>query len=587
MNAAGGSAGAAGRASRLRLPDRRRAPEGAELLPLVALAVLGFLVVYPLYWIVEGSLRTSILDATHTFEWYRKVFAEDLATTLRLFGNTLVLAGGGTAMALVVGTAVALLIARTDMPGRGAFRLVFMGPFFLTPMITAVCWSLLASPRIGLLNAILRPLLGMEDNFGPLDIYSMPGMIWVLGLYLTPYVFLSVAAALRSIDPTLEEASRMSGCSASRTLFLVTLPLIRPAILGAALLAFVLGLGIFGIPAILGIPARSYVLTTAIYSSMAGWPANREYACVLSLVLLIASVLAVSAQRRALGGRSYTTVTARGSREANVELGRWRWPVGIVAWIAAGFLCILPLSVLLYAAFATRWTASLRTDLMTLRNFERLPMIEPNLIPALRNSALLAALSATVVVVIAVLLGRIILRRRDIVARLVEQLAMLPVGLPGMVFAVGLLAAYIRPPLILYGTPYILLVAYVTLFLPVGVRASTAALRQLDPALEEAGRMSGAGALRRIFDLVAPLIRPGMLAAWALIFVTLMKEFSSSVLLGSPAVPVNATVLWNLWTLGNYGALAAFEVINTALMATIAGAVLALGSRRRPGRLGA
>jgi len=551
-----------------------------EWVPVLVLAALCFLILYPLYWIVEGSLRVSILDAGYTLGWYRKVFGEDLAATLRLFANTLLLAGGGTAMALLVGTGVALLIARTDMPGRSLYQLVFMGPFFLTPMISGVCWTLLASPRIGILNAWLRPLLGLSGTTGPLDIYSMPGMIWVLGLYLTPYVFLSVAAALRSIDPTLEEASRMSGCSAPRTLFTVTLPMIKPAILGGALLAFVLGMGIFGIPAILGIPARTYVLSTAIYGAMAGWPANREYACVLSLILLGASVFAVGLQRRALGGRSFTTITARGSRQAQVELGAWRWPIGIGAWLIAGVLCVMPLAALLYAAFASRWTASFRPDLLTGRNFARLPEIEPNLIPALRNSLFLAALSATLVVVFAVLLGRIILRRRDVVSRLIEQVAMLPVGLPGMVFAVGLLAAYIRPPLILYGTPYILLIAYVTLFLPVGVRASTASLRQLDPALEEAGRMSGAGALRRILDLVAPLIRPGMLAAWALIFVTLMKEFSSSVLLGSPAVPVNATVLWNLWTLGNYGALAAFEVINTALMAGVAGLVLAFGGRR-------
>ncbi|MBL8699409.1 MAG: iron ABC transporter permease [Alphaproteobacteria bacterium] len=543
------------------------------------------LVLHPVFWIFEASIRTSIFERSYTLGWYHEAYIARADATALLLGNTLVFAVGGTLLALAIGIAAALLVARSDLPGRSAFSVLFMGSFFLSPMIIAVSWSLLASPRIGFYNALLRMLFDIEALTGPLNIFSLGGMVWTAGLYFSPYVFLLVSAALRSVDPSLEEAARMSGAGTARVLMTVTLPLVRPAILAAAILALVLAFGQFGIPAILGIPARLYVLTTSIFASMSAYPTEREFAAVLSVLLLGVAFVAIGAQRRLLGGRRFTTVTARGFRQPFAPLGPWRWPIAILAWGFMLLTAVMPVVALAYASFTSRWTTRLDSSLLTLRNYVNLAEREPAAWAAIQNSVLLSLLGATLAIAVAVFVSVIVMKRKDWLGRTLEYVAMLPISMPGMVFAVGLLAAYIRPPLVLYGTPYIILIAYVTLFIPVGMRSASAALSQLDPALEEAAQISGAGWLRRLAGILVPLIKASLVAGWVLIFVTLMKEFSASVLLGSPTVPVNATVLWNLWNLGQYGTLTAFEVINTLMMGGTAALALWYGRRtERSGR---
>lgn len=546
---------------------------------VAALVIL--LVLHPVYWIFEVSFRTSLFERDYTLHWYQEAFVIRAGETATLLGHTLFFAGGATLLALLIGITGALLVARTDLPGRGTFSVLFMGSFFLSPMIIAVSWSLLASPRIGFYNSFLRALVGLEAGSGPLDIFTLGGMIWTAGLYFSPYVFLFVSAALRSVDPSLEEASRMAGAGTVRTLWRVTLPLVRPAILAAGLLSLVLAFGQFGIPAILGIPARIYVLTTSIYASMSTYPTEREYAAVLSITLLLAAFTAIAAQRRLLGGGRFTTVTARGFRQPFVSLGGWRWPVAALAWLFMLLTAVMPIVALAYASFTSRWTTRLDSGLLTVQNYVNLAEKEPSAWIAIQNSFILSLLGSTIAIGLAVFVSITVLKRNDRLGKILDYVAMLPISMPGMVFAVGLLAAYIRPPIVLYGTPYIILLAYVTLFIPVGLRSANAALSQLDPALEEAAQISGAGWWRRLWGILVPLIRPSLIAGWVLIFVTLMKEFSSSVLLGSPSVPVNATVLWNLWNLGSYGALTAFEVINTLIMAAVATLALWFGTRGR------
>lgn len=241
----------------------------------------------------------------------------------------------------------------------------------------------------------------------------------------------------------------------------------------------------------------------------------------------------------------------------------------------------MPIGALIWASVSRRWTTRVSADLLTTNNYVNLTAIDASAWTAIRNSLLLSLSAATIAMLLSLVVAIVVIKDRTWFGRTLDYVSMLPASIPGIIFAVGLLAAYIRPPIVLYGTAIILLVAYVTEFIPVGTRACAAALRQLDPALEEAAQTSGASWLRRVRVVMMPLVRPSMIGGWILIFVTLMKEFSSSVLLGSPAVPVNATVLWGLWNLGHYGALAAFEVINTAIMAAVVGVVLFIDGRSR------
>ncbi|HEY8370731.1 MAG TPA: iron ABC transporter permease [Thermodesulfobacteriota bacterium] len=518
-------------------------------------ATVAFLVLSPIAMLLYGSVRTAPPGAEGAFTLanFREILSPRYLEALK---NTLVLGASAAVLCTVVGTALAWLVFRTDLPGRRLLAVLVTSTFYFPSFLTAEAWGILLAPKSGLLNNLGRTLL---PGFDGINIYSLAGMIWVTALAYVPYTFLFLAGPFQSMDPALEEAASMSGASRARTVFTVTLPLVSYAILSGALLTFILAVGLFGVPAIIGMPAQIYVLVTQIYSLLEFYPSNYQVAAALAVLLMGVTVAAVWLQRFITGRRSHTTITGKGYRPRPFPLGRLRW---IAFGLCVGYFVLavlLPTLALLYVSLQRFYTGTLDFSRFTLHNYREILFVYPITWRAFRNSLVLSAGGATVAIALSALVSYMVVRGRMRARGLLETLTMLPAAVPGLVISVGLLWAYVRSPI--YGTIVILLVSYVTHYLPQGFRVVSSNLVQMDNALEESARVSGASWLRTLKDIVLPLVRPALASGWLLLFVAFFRELSSAVLLYSHGNEVLSVAIWDLHQNGNLGMLAALAVL--------------------------
>jgi len=537
----------------------------------VCLILLGYLILFPVAILLLESVRGA--DGAWTAAWYLQAYAD--AESYRALANSLIVATGSAAFATLLGTLLAWIVARTDTPLRGLVEVAALVPFICPPFIGALAWTLLGSPNTGLVNQWARSLFGVTRL---VNVYSLGGITLVIGLYTAPFVLLIVGGALRSMDATLEEASLMAGAGSAATAGLVTLPMVAPAILSGAFLAYVLALEQFGVPAVLGLPARIPVLTTKIWAILSETPPQYGQGAALCVMLLAFTVAGVALQRRLLRGRQFTTLAGKGVRARRVELGGWRWValgLGVFYLLAA---TVLPLGVLILASFRSVWTQHVTWSQLTWQNYAYILGEYPLTRLAFVNSLWLGAGGATVAILLAALVSFLVLRARPPGHRAIEHLAMLPLAFPGTVMAYGMLRAWIQPPLVLYGTMWILLVAYVGRYLPYGVRATSSILAQIHPELEESSLMSGVSWPATFRRITLPLLRPGVLAGWILLFVSCLRELSASVLLYTPKQVVLSVALFDLWQSGDIGYLAALSVLMIAVALAALGGLRWLGA---------
>ncbi|HXF81643.1 MAG TPA: iron ABC transporter permease [bacterium] len=523
-------------------------------------ALLAFLALYPTAMLFYGSVSDAPLGLTGrlTFEHYRRAYGDP--HTWRLIGNSFLFAGGAAALSIAVAGLLAWITIRTDAPGRAVFELVAVVPNVLPPLLTATAWALLLSPRIGLLNlALLRPL-----GLPPFNIYSLAGMIFVEGLILAPLAFLIISAALRSMDPALEEAGRVAGSSPLRTAWRVTIPMIRPAILAAGLLNFVRAIESFDTPAIIAIPARIEVFTTKIFSeAVSSYPPNHNLAATYAMSLLGITMALVYLYRRLTARQErFVTVSGRLYRPALVPLGRWRYPAALLALLLLGLIALLPFAVLALTSLLPFYAVPSRETVgqLTLRHYAFL-LDSARVARALRISLGLAVGGATVGMLLASLVAYLTVRTRLAGRGLLEVLTFIPWAFPGTALAIGLLWGYVRLPVPIYATAWILLIAYVTRFLPYGLRAMTSTIVQLHAELEEASRICGAGLLVTFRRILFPLLRPGFMAGWAILATIFMREFSTSLFLYTPRSEPVGPLLYHLWIDGQQGRMAALGVV--------------------------
>src|SRR5215475_1250382 len=532
---------------------------------IATILLLCVLILYPVAILLNQSVRGD--DGTLSFVWYLQAY-----TSLRNYQailNTLIVAFGATAFAVAIGTFLAWAVVRTDMPGRRVVELASLVPFISTPLIGALAWILLLSPQTGLINQAWRFVYGSGSIF---NIYSIWGIIFVEALYETPLVFLLVSGALRSMDPTLEEASLSSGAGVFKTTSRVTLPLVLPSILAGALLVFILAAEQFAVPAVLGTPAKIRVLTTSIFEAQSVYPSRDGLAAALSVTLLAIALGGLVLHKRLLGARSYATVAGKAARPRRVNLGRWRYLLLAVCVLYLVLAVVLPVVTIFLSSIRTIWTADFRWEQFTLANYTRVLFAYPAAERAIVNSLILALVGATATILLCALISFLSRRARLPGHKILDTLAMVPMGFPGIVLAVGLLHAWITPPLVLYGTIWILFVAYMTRYLPVGVRSVSASLAQIHPELEESSLASGATWLQTFRHVTLPLLKPGIAAGWALLFVAFTRELSASILLYSPRLEVLSVVIYDLYQEGGFRALCALAT----LQVVIAIAVLAI-----------
>jgi iron(III) transport system permease protein len=535
------------------------------------MALLAYLILYPTAVLMRESLRGP--GGGWTLAWYAQVYSDP--DNYRALVNSLVVGAGSATFATLLGTLLAWIVTRTDTPGRSLVEAAALVPFLCPPFVGGLAWTLLGSPNSGLLNQWLRNAFGITQA---VNVYSVGGIILVIGLYTAPFVLLIVGGALRSTDASMEEASMMAGAGQAATTLFVTLPMVTPAILAGGFLAFALALEQFGVPAVLGMPARIPVLTTAIWTTISQVPPQYGRGSAMCVILLAFTITGVALQRHILQRRRFTTVAGKAARGRVVRLGRWRWlalGLGLVYLVGA---FILPTGALVLASIRTLWIQHLAWSQLTLSNYRYVLAEYPLTRHAILNSLILGVGGATLAILLAALIAVLNLRARLPGHQALMQLAMLPLAFPGTAMAYGMLRAWIQPPLVLYGTMWILLAAYIGRYLPYGVQATTSTLAQIHPELEECSLMSGASWPATFRRITLPLLRSGMLAGWVLLFVSFMRELSASVLLYTPSQVVLSVALFDFWSNGDIGYLAALSVLVIGIAVVALAALRGLGA---------
>ncbi|MGH7314002.1 MAG: ABC transporter permease, partial [Candidatus Rokuibacteriota bacterium] len=448
---------------------------------------------------------------------------------------------------------MAWLSARTDLPGKRLIRGLIMASFVTPPFLGAFAWVMLAGPNAGLLNKVYRGATGSADPL--VNIFSMPGLIFVIAIYTFPYVYIMIVNTLGLIASDLEEAASILGAGRLRVAVTVTLPLVAPAILSGFILAVLQALALFGSPAMLALPAGFHTITTQIWAFF-HYPPKVEMAAAFSIPLLLATALLLQLQKRLLGRRGYASVGGKGGQRRNIPLGHWRYPAlaGCLAVLACAIF--LPYSILAKAAFARSWAQPLTWDNLTAGNFTFTFFEYSATKSAILNTLELGVLTATVGAGLAALLAYVTNRRLIVGHQALAFLALAPIVIPGVVLAVGLFIAYTRPPFLLYGTLWILFVAYVTKEMPVGYSQADATFKGVHAELEDAGRILGAGRLRVLREITAPLAKSGIIATWCFIFIGVIRELSASIILFTPSTKVMSVVIFDLKEEGQFGAIA-------------------------------
>jgi iron(III) transport system permease protein len=533
---------------------------------LIAVAALLLLILLPLGWLAYMSVR-----AEHgvTLAHYARVLGDP--PLQKALWNTLVLAAWSGLVALAIGAPLAWLTARTDLPGRRAIQHLVMASFVTPPFLGAFAWVMLAGPNAGYLNRLYRVITGAD---GPLlNIFTMPGLIFVVAIYTFPYVYIMIANTLGLIASDLEDAAAILGAGRFQVAWTITLPMVLPAILSGFILAVLQALALFGSPAILALPAGFHTVTTQLWAFFQ-YPPRLELAAAFSMPLLLATALLLLAQKKLLGRRGYAAVGGKGAQRRVIRLGRWRYPALAACLVVLACAVFLPYGILLKAAFSRAWAQPLTLDNFTLENWS-FTFGNSATQSAIVNTVELGVLTACVGAGLATLLAYVTNRRLIVGHQVLAFLAVAPVVIPGVVLAVALFVAYTRPPFLLYGTLWILFLAYLTKEMPVGYSQSDATLRGIHPELEEAGRILGAGRLRVLREITAPLAKSGIIATWCFVFIGVIRELSASIILFSPNTKVMSVVIFDLKEEGQFGAIAVLGVFMLAM--TFATVVLMQG----------
>jgi iron(III) transport system permease protein len=554
-------------------PWRRWAPSPKLLITGVVALLIGYLALVPLFYLFWGTF----FDATGlTFGGFRRAYGDNRIG--ELVGNSLWFAAGAATLSLTVGTTLAYLNVRSDVPFKALFFAASIVPLIIPGILYTISWIFLASPDIGLLNAALIPIFGQA----PFDIFTIWGMIWVEGLHSSPIVFLLMVAAFRAMDPALEESALMSGASRMQTIRRVTLPLVRPGLLAAVLIISITSIESFEVPALLGLQNGIYVFTSRIYFVLRSYPPDLAAAGALAVGLLIIALLGVAAARMLAGrgSKSFQTITGKGFRPRPMDLGRWKPVVGAGILLYFFVTVVAPLAVLLYTSLLPFYRAPSMELLsaITLDNYRDLLNMN-QATTAMRNSLMLGLGAATSVMAVMSIAAWMVIRGKTRGSAVLEQLSFVPLVIPGIVLGLSLSFVYLRSPVPIYGTIFILLIAYCTKYMPYGMRYATTSMTQISNDLEESALVSGASWWQTFRRVLLPLLSPGLLAGWVYILVVSFRELSSSILLYSPGNEVLSILIFEQYENGQFTVLSALGVVMVLTLVALVTIAYKLGAK--------
>lgn len=513
-------------------------------------AVLCVLIVLPLSWLFVYSLtdKTGALTLANFYRLFTESsFYDPLATTF-------IISVSSAVICCAVAAPMAWLVARTDLPFAGTIRALVTASFVTPPFLGAIAWELLAAPNSGLLNKLFRDVTGADQDVHLFNIYTVSGIVFVISCYTFPYVFTLVANSLDRTPGELEDASSILGGGRWYTARRVTIPLVLPALLAGGLVAFLQAMTLFGSPAILALPAGFHTMTTKIWS-LFQFPPKPELAAAASLPLLVLTVLLLRAEHMILGRRGYSVVGGKYGAPRLIPLHGMRWAAFVLCLLMLMMPVFLPYFALLNAAFSPVATTFVTFQNATWQNVHFVLYELSAMTLALKNTIILGTAAATAGTAIALVIAYVTARRAVKGWRLLGFLATAPIAIPGIVLGVGLFLSYTRPPFVLYGTLWILLIAFVTIALPSAYQQLQAAFRTIHPELEDASRILGATRLRSLWQITAPLLRTGVVATWCFIFVGVMRELSAAIILFTSETKVISVLIYDLNESGDLGAI--------------------------------
>jgi iron(III) transport system permease protein len=536
--------------------------------------VAAVLVLYPVFYLLQAALDVGDPQTRPPTAYGLDNF-EALLNYPQIMLNTLSVSFAATLMALVIGFIMAWILTRTNVPGRLVFEQLMAVPYYLTPLLGALAWSMLGSPESGFINQFWRALGGSGHV---IDINTPYGIAWVMALFEGSVAFVMIGAVMKSMDPALEEASQVIGASRLRTMLRVTLPLVIPGVLGAAIFVFAEMLGSFAVALVLGTPNRYYVITTAIYQLIQQYPPRIQIAAAMGTSLFAVMFVMIFIYRRIVTAGSYVTITGKAFRPRVADVGRLRYLLLCVCVFYLAVSVVLPVVTLLFASVQKIAVAFPAADNFTLDNF-RAAMSMNAAGSALTNSLILAFATATIGIALMGLLAWLIYRSRLPGAGLIEYVVMFPQAVPRLVFAFGMMWAWLVFPIPIYGTLWLLLIAYLTVFLPLGVRTIAGVMLQVDKSLDECAQMCGASWTFRMRTVSIPLLVPGLVAAWLLLFIASVRELGASILLMGPHSKVITPSIVESW-FGTASELTATLALIQTLVVAAAVAVLVVVTRR-------
>jgi iron(III) transport system permease protein len=525
------------------------------------LATIGLLVIYPVFFLVSESLN---LGDSGTFP-PEEIGLDNFRNMLddaQVLWNTAFVAGLATIMAIGFGLVLAWILTRTAIPGRARLERLMELPYYMTPLVGALAWGVIAAPKSGLLNQ-LGKVLGARGDI--VNIYSPWGIAWVMALFEGTVAFVMISASMKSMDPSMEESARVLGAGKFRVAITVTLPMILPGILSASIFVFAEMLSAFAAAFVLGIPSRFVVVTTAIWQSTSAYPPEYGRAAAMGLCLFVVLAVAIASARLVLRKGSYATITGKAFRPRPLRLGARAWPMLLACWGYLTFAVFLPMGALLLTSFQKFSTVIVSDMQLTTANYTAV-FRQGAIVSALQNSLVLGFIVATIGSLLVGVLVWVIFRSRAPGRGLVEYVVMFPQAVPRLVFGLGLLWAWLVIPIPIYGTLWLLGIAYLTVLLPLGVRTLAGVVLQIDKSLEECARVCGASWGQQMRTVTLPLMRPGIVAAWLLIFISSVRELGASLFLMGPHSKVIGPAIVDAWLTSSSELSAAMALVQTGVV---------------------
>lgn len=497
---------------------------------LIIFAIIGFLVIFQVFPLFYLIVRSFFPDGSFTLDGFKRIYSYALNWTA--LKNTIISAGLAMIFGILLAFPLAWLVGRTNMYGKKFFRTLFVMTYMVPPYVGAMAWLRLLNPTVGNLNVFIQKLFGLTE--APFDIYTMGGLVWVLTTFYYPYAFITISRAMEKMDPSLEEASRISGASPLKTLRTITLPMMLPSIVAAGLLVFVAAASCYGIPSIVGAPGQIHTVTTRIIDYVyIGSQEGLTDATVLAVFLMALALIILYVSTVPIGKKQYITVSGKSTRPNIVDLGRWRLPVTILVSLFAIIVVVVPFATVFATSFTVNMGKPLSLSNFTLKYWKTI-FTRDAILSSTKNSFVSAILAASFGLIISCAMAYLLKRTKAKGKGIPDFLITVGSGTPSVVIALSLIMTMSgKFGINIYNTLTIMVIAYMIKYMLMGMRTVVSAFSQISPSLEEAAQISGAGWLRRYKDVIIPLILPSIVAGWFLIFMPSFYELTMSTLLYS------------------------------------------------------